>query len=71
MLLSRLLLVVLASRQTKYRAVEELAKTAATTAKQHAADASAAEQEVLVAAAEEAAIATRQMSCSHLMMTQL
>ncbi len=35
-----------------------------------AADAAAAEQEGLVAAAEEAAIATRQMSCSHLRMTR-
>ena len=38
---------------------------------QHAADATAAEQEVLVVAAEEPAIATRQRSCSHLMMTRL
>ena len=42
----------------------------ATAAQQHAADASAAEQEALVAAAEEAAIATRQRSCSHLWMTR-
>ena len=34
-----------------------------------AADAVAAEQKALVAAAEEAAIATRQRSCSHLRMT--
>ncbi len=40
-------------------------------AQQHAADATAAEQEALGAAAVEAAIATRQKSCSHLMMTQL
>ena len=33
-----------------------------------AADATAAEKEALVAAAEEAAIATRQRSCSHLRM---
>ena len=50
-----------ARKQTnKGRAVEELAKCAATTTKQHAADATAAEQEALVAAAEEDAIATRQ-----------
>ena len=42
----------------------------ATAAKQHAADATAAEQEALVAAAEEASIATKQRSCSHLMMTR-
>ena len=34
------------------------------------ADAAAAEQEAMVAAAEEAAIATRQRSCSHLRMTR-
>ncbi len=39
MLLSRLLLVLLASRPTKYRAVEELAKTAAAAAQRRAADA--------------------------------
>ena len=37
----------------------------------NAADATAAEQEALVAAAEEAAITSRQRSCSHRMMTQL
>ena len=42
----------------------------ATAAQQHAADATAAEQEALVDAAEEYAIATRQRSCSHLMMTR-
>ena len=42
----------------------------ANAAQQHAADATAAEQEALVAAAEEAAIATRQLSCSHLKMTR-
>ena len=58
-----------ASKQTnKGRAAEELAKSAATAAQQHAADATAAEQEALVAAAEEAAIATKQRTCSHLRM---
>ena len=60
-----------ARKQTnKGRAVEELAKSAATAAQQHAADATAAEQEALVAAAKDAAIATRQRSCSHLRMTR-
>ena len=39
MLLSWLMLVLLASRRTKYRAVEELAKTAAGAAQRRAADA--------------------------------
>ena len=43
----------------------------ANAAKQDAAVATAAEQEALVAAAEEAAIASSQRSCSHLMITQL
>ncbi len=55
----------------KGRAVEELAKSAAAAAQQHSADAAAAEHEAQVDAQEEAAIATRQRSCSHLMMTQL
>ena len=61
-----------ACKQTnKSRPVDELAKSAATASKQHAADATAAEQEALVAAADEAAITSRHRSCSHLMMTQL
>ena len=55
----------------KCSAAEELGKSPATASQQHAGDAAAAEQEGLVAAAEEAAIATRPRSCSHLMMTQL
>ena len=72
-LLSWLLLVLLASRPTKGRAVEELANTRcyANAVQQDADDATAAEQEALVAAAEEASITSRQMSCSHMMMTQL
>ena len=58
------------NQNNKGRAVEELAKSAATAAQRHAADAAAAEQEALVAAAEEAAISTRQMSCSHLWITR-
>ena len=58
-------------QSNKGRAAEELAKSAATAAQQHAPDATAAEQEALVDTAEEASIATRQRSCSHLIMTQL
>ena len=43
----------------------------ANAAQQDAAYATAADQEALVAAWEEAAIASSQRSCSHLMMTQL
>ena len=60
MLLSRLLLGLLASRPTKVVLQKSLPRHAATTAKQHAADASAAKQAALGAAAEEAAITTRQ-----------
>ena len=71
MLLSWLLLVLLAAykqRSCCRRACKE--RSYATASQQHAADATAAEQEALVAAAEEAAIATRQRSCSHLRMTR-
>ena len=47
----------IARKQTnKCRAAEELAKSAATASQQHAADATAAEQEELVAAAEAPAV---------------
>ena len=62
-----------ARKQTnKGRAVEELAKNADTASKQHAADATADEQEALVAASDEADIATRQTKVVlHLRMTRL
>ena len=63
MLLSWLLLVLLASRPTKGRIVEELAKNDDATAQRRAADAASDDD-------KEAAIATRQRSCSHLRMTR-
>ncbi len=71
MLLSWLLLVFLASRLTKGRAVEELTKSADTATKQHAADATVAEQEALVATVDEAAMTSRQTKIVfHLRMTR-
>ncbi len=73
MLLSWLLLVLLASRQTNVVLQKSLprAKSADTAAQQHAADAAASEQGALVAAAEESTIATRQTKVVlHLRMTR-